>query len=51
MRLPIWRAKKTDNLETLSSEEANAEIIRLLIEQNDLLEQLLDMLFTSDAFK
>ena len=48
LRLPIWRAKKTDDLESLTQGEANAEIIRLLIETNDKLEQLLDMIFTRD---
>lgn len=44
MRLPIWRAKKTDNLENLTSQEAQAEIIRLLIEQNESLEELLELI-------
>lgn len=44
MKLPIWRAKKTDDLENLSRDEAQAEIIRLLIEQNEYLEQILDLI-------
>ena len=44
MRLPIWRAKKTDDLENLSRDEALAEIIRLLIEQNETLEEVSEAL-------
>ena len=44
MRLPIWRAKKSDDLENLSRDEAQAEIIRLLIEQNESLEELLELI-------
>tara|TARA_Y100000289_G_scaffold32165_1_gene31859 strand:+ start:575 stop:724 length:150 start_codon:yes stop_codon:yes gene_type:complete len=44
MRLPIWRAKKSDDLENLTRDEAQAEIIRLLIEQNESLEELLELI-------